>query len=126
MDAETLYRALADHLKHDEDGLELASRLWVTVSWEERPFLLTAGEHYYPGSGTSNWQGTFATEKKAKEMGQKLLEHDGPGMLGWFKVIDLREWAFPKEGEYCCSLKKEKLEHIGKTMCSVCGSLTQT
>ena len=125
MDAETLYRALADHLKNDEDGLELASQLWITVTWEERPFLLTAGEHYYPGRGSSNWQGTFATKEKAKEMGQKLIDSEDQ-WVGWFEIIDLREWAFPKEGEYCCSLKKERLERIGKSMCSLCGSLTQT
>ena len=125
MDAETLYRALADHLKHDEEGLELASRLWVTVSWEERPFLLTAGEHYYPVGGSGDWKGTFATREAANKKALTLKESEDH-WVDWFYVIDLRKWAFPKEGEYCCSLKKEKLGHIGKTMCSICGSLTQT
>lgn len=51
----------------------------------KKPFLLIAGETYYPNSGTYDWIGTFKSYESA------LL--NVPKGSDWFKIVDLREWT---------------------------------
>ena len=83
-----------------------------------KPFLLTAGDHYYPSSGTGDWIGCYETEKEALEQVEFKEIHDyyskgknkgeikstrttyvvkggdyGDRKCDWYDVIDLRDWA---------------------------------
>ena len=83
-----------------------------------KPFLLTAGDHYYPSSGTGDWIGCYATEKEALEQIEFKEIHDyyskgknkgeikstrttyvvkggeySDRKCDWYDVIDLRDWA---------------------------------
>lgn len=54
----------------------------------KRPFLLTAGDNYYPESGTDDWIGCFETYELA-ESHYLGLEHKPD----WYEIIDLRDWT---------------------------------
>ena len=83
-----------------------------------KPFLLTAGDHYYPSSGTGDWIECYETEKEALEQIEFKEIHDyyskgkNKGEIkstrttyvvkggeysdrncDWYDVIDLRDWA---------------------------------
>jgi hypothetical protein len=71
----------------------------------KKPFLLIAGDYYYPYSHTGDWKGCFETYDEAlnqieEEMysGEKYYKiktekkEDDLG-YGWYDIIDLREWA---------------------------------
>lgn len=67
-----------------------------------KPFLLIAGDDYYPGGGTSDWIGCFATKE---EIYVKELDNTytfGPPITGyeiggneydWYEIVDLRDWT---------------------------------
>lgn len=60
-----------------------------------KTYLLTAGYHCYPGSGTQDWIGCYATEEDAKEVAEKLKnEDDEYGSYDWFCIVDLKEWMY--------------------------------
>lgn len=63
-----------------------------------KPFLLTAGDTYYPCSGDLDWQGTYATKEEAErqitrsiEYGCEVFTINGIS-FDWYKIIDLRKW----------------------------------
>lgn len=65
-----------------------------------KPFLLMAGESYYPESGTGDWIGCFETMEEALAMVQKPPD-DGFGHrkyeinkvgYDWYHIVDLRHW----------------------------------
>jgi hypothetical protein len=77
-----------------------------------KPYLLIAGEKYYPSYGTDDWKRCYATKEEAEaavkkveqptyytsgKMKGKLLkvfvhyEIDG-GIYDWYDIVDLREW----------------------------------
>ena len=82
-----------------------------------KPFLLIAGDGYYPSSGTGDWIGCYETEKEAREQvefketyqyyskgknkGEIKSTHTTYVAKGgeydrncdWYEVIDLRDWA---------------------------------
>ena len=82
-----------------------------------KPFLLTAGDCYYPQSGTENWIGCYETEKDALEQIEFKEIHDyyskgkNKGEIkstrttyvvkggeydrrcDWYEIIDLRDWT---------------------------------
>ena len=75
-------------------------------------YLLIAGYHYYPQSGTDDWVGCFETREEAEAKVVKTQEHElfsrGPrkGQIkstseyysvdgnkrDWYEVVDLMEW----------------------------------
>lgn len=83
-----------------------------------KPYLLIAGDCYYPQSDTSDWIGCFATYEEAKEQVEFKTTHDyftkgknkgeiksthttyvvtggeyGPRNCDWYDIVDLREWT---------------------------------
>ena len=60
-----------------------------------KTYLLIAGYDYYPGSGTQDWIGCYATEEDAKESVEKLKSDDDEyGSYDWFHIVDLKEWMY--------------------------------
>lgn len=71
----------------------------------KKPFLLTASEGYYPGSGTSDWIGCFETREEAESQitiingdnGRYDLQFEIKGGQsihgGTYDIVDLRDWA---------------------------------
>ena len=52
----------------------------------EKPYLLIAGDKYYPSGYTDDWRGCFETYEEAEE---RLKEYD----YDWYQIVDLREWT---------------------------------
>lgn len=52
-------------------------------------YLLSVSDTYYPGSGDSDWIGTFETIEDADEQGAKLIEGYRDK---YYSVIDLERW----------------------------------
>jgi len=69
-----------------------------------KPYLLIAGEQYYPESGTGDWVACFETYEEAKEEVVKVTVpryrsskmDDKYCIRGanydWYNIVDLREW----------------------------------
>lgn len=75
-------------------------------------YLLIAGDHYYPQSGTDDWIGCFETEAEAQQKivieKKDVLFLSGPRkgqvkeireeyyvngrQIGWYEIVDLVEW----------------------------------
>lgn len=63
-----------------------------------KPYLLIAGDNYYPSDGTGDWVGCFSTleEAKAQVEPQKTNGYTVNGRdwgCDWYEIIDLREWT---------------------------------
>ena len=59
-----------------------------------KTYLLIAGYDYYPGSGTQDWIGCYATEEDAKEAAERLKKDDEYVSCDWFKIVDLNKWMY--------------------------------
>lgn len=83
----------------------------------KKPFLLIAGEGYYPSSGTGDWIGCYETQKEAEEQVKFIEYHTyytkgkkqgqiketyttyevngkyGVRKCDWYDVVDLRDWV---------------------------------
>jgi hypothetical protein len=73
-----------------------------------KPYLLIAGDQYYPSAGTGDWIGCFETYEEAKrevvdvvvpkygskKFGDKMVsKHSIRGSeYEWCEIVDLREW----------------------------------
>ena len=81
-------------------------------------YLLLAGIHYYPDSGTGNWIGTFTTKEDAEKTIEKIQDpletfSKGPKkgqvkpdqkvthsyrinerIYDWYEIVDLTEWLY--------------------------------
>jgi len=55
----------------------------------KKPYLLIAGDNYYPSADTGDWKGCFETYEEAKE----YLETIDKKYYDWYEIVDLREWA---------------------------------
>jgi len=78
-----------------------------------KPFLLIAGDSYYPKGGVGNWIRTYATFEEAKSAvsliqnkrtitkGKRKGEEEvvstdyliGETRYDWYDIVDLREWT---------------------------------
>lgn len=78
-----------------------------------KPYLLIAGDDYYPSSGTDDWIDCYSTVEEAREQieyidhpefftkgkmkGQIKSNHItykiGDRTFDWYDIIDLREWT---------------------------------
>lgn len=80
----------------------------------KKPFLLVAGDQYYPERGAGDWIACFETAEEAraqvsghqKELWRSKLQRpslsdfktfytigESTREYDWFEIIDLREWA---------------------------------
>jgi len=55
----------------------------------KKPYLLIAGDKYYPSAYTGDWKGCYSTAEEAKE----YLETIGKEYYDWYEIVDLREWT---------------------------------
>jgi hypothetical protein len=63
-----------------------------------KPYLLIAGENFYPSRDTGDWIGCFSTyeEAKAQVEPKKPKGYTINGWewgCDWYKIVDLREWT---------------------------------
>ena len=63
----------------------------------KRPYLLIAGDQYYPSTGTRDWIGCFAT---VEEIIQEISrENESLAVIirgrpyDWYEIVDLKEWT---------------------------------
>lgn len=54
----------------------------------KKPFLLIAGDDYYPERSTYNWKGCYETFDAAHDAFMILN-----GRYDWYNIVDLREWT---------------------------------
>jgi hypothetical protein len=63
-----------------------------------KPYLLIAGENFYPSADTGDWVGCFSTYEEAKAQVEPKRPY-GYNIKGrdwgcdWYKIVDLREWT---------------------------------
>lgn len=57
-----------------------------------KPYLLIAGDDFYPQVGTGNWKECFATQKDAEKEGKRLCDKTLEDCCEWYEVVDLRDW----------------------------------
>ena len=65
-------------------------------------YLLIAGDHYYPNSGTGDWHKCFSTEEEAQAVvtiekyrtyGKKCEEYHIDGeAYAWYEIVNLQDW----------------------------------
>lgn len=65
----------------------------------KKPYLLIAGDTYYPDKGTGNWIGCYETLEDIKNVIVKN-EYSGYYTINgsedeyeWYEIVDLREWT---------------------------------
>jgi hypothetical protein len=66
-----------------------------------KPYLLIAGDYYYPSCDTGDWIGCFSTYEEAKEQVESVAPYNfkvkggeyGSRQCAWYEIVDLREWT---------------------------------
>lgn len=63
-----------------------------------KPYLLIAGDCYYPSSGTGDWIDCYETVEEAREEieynNHRINTYKIRGrMFEWYDIVDLREWT---------------------------------
>lgn len=72
-----------------------------------KPFLLIAGDNYYPGAGTDNWIARFSTKEEAKEqiyenpkdpnhytgLGKFMIVGNNCNSFDWYEIVNLETWG---------------------------------
>ena len=74
-----------------------------------KPFLLIAGDDYYPSHDTGDWIGCFSTREEAQAQIQMSasacrsirVQHPrfGETDYDWYEIVDLRDWGAYGETE---------------------------
>jgi hypothetical protein len=75
-----------------------------------KPYLLIAGDKYYPDRADGDWVGCYETREKAEEMmtytsgahSWQVAQHPRYGKnysVDWYEIIDLRKWISESEGD---------------------------
>jgi hypothetical protein len=59
---------------------------------QQKPYLLIAGEDFYPEEDTGDWIGCFFTKEEAEEKLEQLKQEKYP--FNWHYIVDLREWIY--------------------------------
>lgn len=69
-----------------------------------KPFLLIAGDNFYPCSGTGDWIGTFETREEIEKTITKVSPYHncynfqrGDRRFDWYEIVDLRNWINDNE-----------------------------
>jgi hypothetical protein len=55
----------------------------------KKPYLLIAGDNYYPSAYTGDWRGCYSSYTEAKEASEQYAIRDDM----WYEIIDLRGWT---------------------------------
>lgn len=69
----------------------------------KKPFLLIAGDCYYPSDSTGDWIGCFSTREEAESKVRpadgvvtlakyQISNNGGQRNVDWYEIIDLRNW----------------------------------
>ena len=71
-----------------------------------KPYLLVAGDYYYPSCDTGDWIGCFSTYEEALEQVELVVSsasqfdhynvkrgERGVRQCEWYEIVDLREWT---------------------------------
>jgi hypothetical protein len=59
-----------------------------------KPYLLIAGDNYYPSAGSGDWIACFETKEAAEDYFKSSQEKLNSGQrFDWHRVVDLRDWA---------------------------------
>ena len=56
-----------------------------------KPYLLIAGDNYYPSSGTGDWIYSYETEEEAREKWEEISSKS-KYRYDWYEIVDLRDW----------------------------------
>lgn len=64
----------------------------------DKPFLLIAGETYYPSSGTGDWIGTFSSYEEALATVNESKGGYYPYLINgidydWYEIVNLEKWV---------------------------------
>lgn len=79
----------------------------------KKPYLLIAGDYYYPSADTGDWKGCYFTVEEAREQieyidhlqfftsgkmkgqlkGNNITYKIGDDVFDWYEIVDLREWV---------------------------------
>ena len=66
----------------------------------DKPYLLIAGDRYYPEAGTGDWLQCFETEEEALSLispaddGTYIIkDFSHYNNYDWYKIVDLRKWT---------------------------------
>lgn len=57
-----------------------------------KPYLLIAGDHYYPSAYTGDWIGCFETKEEAQEKWGEISKLKY--RYDWYEIVDLRKWCY--------------------------------
>ena len=55
-----------------------------------KPYLLIAGDNYYPSAYTGDWIECYETVEEAAEKWEELSKNKYSN--DWYEIVDLREW----------------------------------
>lgn len=79
-------------------------------------FLLIVGSDYYPGSGTSDWVGTYSSRENAGKAYEDVKrERKLDENYSWYEIVDLSEWIQP---DNVCDSENET--EIDDSWCDYC------
>jgi hypothetical protein len=72
--------------------------LWIVSDFtsnntrtEMKPYLLIAGDNYYPCSKTGDWIECYETEEEAEEKWEEITSKF-KYRYDWYEIVDLRNW----------------------------------
>jgi hypothetical protein len=55
-----------------------------------KPYLLIAGDDYYPSSRTGDWIDCYETEEEARKKWEEISKQEYS--YDWYEIVDLRDW----------------------------------
>jgi hypothetical protein len=55
-----------------------------------KPYLLIAGDNYYPSSRTGDWIDCYETKEEAEEKWEEISKQKY--RYDWYEIVDLRYW----------------------------------
>jgi hypothetical protein len=56
-----------------------------------KPYLLIAGDNYYPSAYTGDWIACYETKEEAQEKWEEISSKS-KYRYDWYEIVDLREW----------------------------------
>ncbi len=56
-----------------------------------KPYLLIAGDNYYPSAYTDDWIACYETKEEAQEKWEEISSKS-KYRYDWYKIVDLRKW----------------------------------
>jgi hypothetical protein len=56
-----------------------------------KPYLLIAGDNYYPSAYTDDWIACYETKEEAQEKWEEISSKS-KYRYDWYEIVDLRKW----------------------------------